>query len=310
MENKNQSVLRNFFLLGFGNKLETQITFFVIFLMIYFLTFFGNLTILTAVRSDSRLHTPMYFFLCNLSFLDICYISVTMPKMLANMLSNSTSISFAGCIAQIFFFIGLVSTEFFLLSVMAYDRYVAICNPLLYHNIMSKRVCIQLATAPWMGGFLNSLVHTLLLSQLSYCKSNKVNQYFCDIPPLLALACGDKHINEIVLLSMGAILGMGSFLLTIISYVHIISTILKIRSAEGKRKAFSTCTSHLIVVSLFCGTGIFTYVRPSSSYSLDKDRLVSVLYGVVTPMLNPIIYSLRNKDVKGALLKVLGRKTS
>ncbi|XP_029435479.1 olfactory receptor 5V1-like [Rhinatrema bivittatum] len=310
MENKNQSELTHFFLLGFGNQLEIQIPFSVIFLMIYLLNFFGNFSIIIAVRSDSRLHNPMYFFLCNLSFLDICYTSVTIPKMLANMLSNSTSISFAGCIAQIFFFIGLAGTEFFLLSVMAYDRYVAICNPLLYHNLMSKRVCIQLATGPWMAGFLNSLVHTLLLSQLSYCESNKVNQYFCDIPPLLALACGDKHINEIVLLSMGGILGMGSFLLTLVSYVHIISSILKIRSAEGKRKAFSTCTSHLIVVSLFYGTAIFTYVRPTSSYSPDKDRLVSMLYGVVTPMLNPVIYSLRNKDVKSALLKAVVRKRS
>nr|XP_033779142.1 olfactory receptor 5V1-like [Geotrypetes seraphini] len=310
MESKNQTALTNFFLLGFGNQLEVHIIFFVIFLLIYLLTFFGNFSIITAVRSDPRLHTPMYFFLCNLSFLDICYTSVTMPKMLANMISNTTSISFSGCIAQIFFFIGLAGTEIFLLSVMAFDRYVAICNPLLYHNIMNRRTCIQLASGPWVAGFLNSLVHTLLLAPLSYCKSHKVNQYFCDIPPLLALACGDLHVNEIVLLTMGGVLGMGSFLLTIVSYVHIISTILKIRSAEGKRKAFSTCTSHLIVVSLFYGTSIFTYVRPTSSYSLDKDRLVSMLYGVVTPMLNPVIYSLRNKDVKGALLRVLGRKAS
>ncbi|XP_030043126.1 olfactory receptor 5V1-like [Microcaecilia unicolor] len=310
MEIKNQSSLTNFFLLGFGSQPEVHIIFFVIFLSIYLLTCFGNFSIITAVKSDARLHTPMYFFLCNLSFLDICYTSVTMPKMLANMLSDSTSISFSGCITQIFFFIGLAGTEIFLLSVMAYDRYVAICNPLLYHNIMNKRICIQLASGPWVGGFLNSLVHSLLLSQLSYCKSHKVNQYFCDIPPLLALACGDTHVNEIVLLTMGGILGMGAFLLTLISYVHIISTILKIRSAEGKRKAFSTCTSHLLVVSLFYGTAIFTYVRPTSSYSLDKDRLVSMLYGVVTPMLNPVIYSLRNKDVKGALIRVIRRKTS
>ncbi|XP_042300696.1 olfactory receptor 5V1-like, partial [Sceloporus undulatus] len=281
---------------------------FAAFLLIYLVTLLGNGTILLAIGTDSHLHKPMYFFLSNLSLLDIFCPTATVPKMLENLLSESSSISFAGCVLQLYFLVALAGTEVFLLAVMAYDRYVAVCNPLRYTVIMNKRVCLQMAAGTWITGFLNSLLHTVMTFTLSYCKSNRVNQYYCDIPPVLALSCSSTYMAEMVVLIFGGIFGVGAFLVTLVSYVHIISTIFRIHSVEGKRKAFSTCTSHLIVVCLFYGTTIFTYIRPSSSHHPDQDRLVSMLYGVITPMLNPLIYSLRNKEVKEALQRMISHK--
>nr|XP_021486143.1 olfactory receptor 5V1-like [Meriones unguiculatus] len=226
--------------------------------------------------------------------------------MLNNLLSEDHSISFVGCALQLYFLVALAGTEVFLLAVMAYDRYVAICFPLRYSLIMTKVRCVQLLFGTWAAGFLNSLMHTMATFSLSFCKSNRVNQYYCDIPPVVALSCSSTFMAELLILLMGSIFGVGAFLITLISYIYIVSTILKIQSVEGKCKAFSTCASHLLVVFLFYGTTIFTYMRPSSSQqSPARDRLISMLYGVITPMLNPIIYSLRNTEVKGALRKVL-----
>ncbi|XP_033025687.1 olfactory receptor 5V1-like [Lacerta agilis] len=305
---ENITVVTEFILTGLSDLPGVRFSLFVAFLLIYLITLVGNGTILLAIEADSHLHNPMYFFLTNLSLLDICCPTVTVPKMLENLLSERNTISFAGCVLQLYFLVALAGTEVFLLSAMAYDRYVAICNPLRYMFIMSKKLCLQMAAGTWVTGFLHSLLHTVMTFTLPFCTSNRVNQYYCDIPPVLALSCASTYVAEMVVFIVGGILGVGAFLVTLISYIHIISTILRIRSSEGKRKAFSTCASHLIVVCLFYGTILFTYLRPSSSHHPDQDRLVSMLYGVITPMLNPLIYSLRNKEVKGALKKVIVHK--
>ncbi|XP_042329734.1 olfactory receptor 5V1-like [Sceloporus undulatus] len=305
---RNGTTVTEFILTGLSDLPAVRFSLFAAFLLIYLVTLLGNGTILLAIGTDSHLHKPMYFFLSNLSLLDIFCPTATVPKMLENLLSESSSISFAGCVLQLYFLVALAGTEVFLLAVMAYDRYVAVCNPLRYTVIMNKRVCLQMAAGTWITGFLNSLLHTVMTFTLSYCKSNRVNQYYCDIPPVLALSCSSTYMAEMVVLIFGGIFGVGAFLVTLVSYVHIISTIFRIHSVEGKRKAFSTCTSHLIVVCLFYGTTIFTYIRPSSSHHPDQDRLVSMLYGVITPMLNPLIYSLRNKEVKEALQRMISHK--
>ncbi|MBV94879.1 Olfactory receptor 5V1, partial [Eschrichtius robustus] len=246
----------------------------------------------------------MYFFLRNLAFLDICYTTTNVPQMMVHLLSKKKSISYGGCVAQLFAFLFFVGVECLLLAAMAYDRYIAICKPLRYSVIMNKVLYSQLAASCWTGGFLNSLVHTVLTFHLPFCGNNKINYFFCDIPPLLILSCGDTSINELVLLFIGVFIGWAPFLGIILSYLYIVSTILRIHSSEGKQKAFSTCASHLVIVLLYYGSSIFTYVRPISSYSLAKDQLISVLYSVVTPMLNPIIYTLRNKDIRKALRAV------
>ncbi|XP_069058136.1 olfactory receptor 5V1-like [Pleurodeles waltl] len=301
---KNNTSVEEFILLGFSSLPELKITLFVLFLSLYLSMLIGNILIVTITWTDPRLNTPMYYFLRHLSFLEICYTSVTIPKMLRNFLTKGNTIHYAGCAAQLYFFIALGSIECTLLAVMAYDRFVAICNPLGYPIIMSRWVCHSLVSSSWLSGFLNSMVHTVLTFRLPFCSSNEVKQFFCDIPPLLNLACADTHTNEMVLFVVGGLYGFGSFLLTLISYIQIISAILKIRTKEGQRKAFSTCTSHLIVVSLFYGTSFFMYLRPTSSYSLYQEKLIPVFYAVVTPTLNPIIYSLRNKEIKGALRTV------
>uniref|UniRef100_A0A8C8RC32 Olfactory receptor n=1 Tax=Pelusios castaneus TaxID=367368 RepID=A0A8C8RC32_9SAUR len=303
----NQTMIMEFIFLGFSNHPNLQVLFFLVFLVIYTITLLGNTLILTLTRSDPTLHTPMYFFLSNLSFLDICYSSATVPIMLINFFQSRKTISYAGCIAQLFFLITCAGTECVLLAVMAYDRYVAICSPLNYSSIMSKRLCVQLAGFSWGCGLVNSLVHTLLTSVIVICKSNQLAHFFCDVPLLLKLSCSDTYVNEAVLHLASAVIGLSPCLFTVVSYGHIICAILKIRSAQGRFKAFSTCTSHLIVVIIFYGTSNFNYNRPSSGYSLDIDTLVSSLYCIVTPMLNPVIYSLRNKEVKDALKK-MGRK--
>ncbi|XP_029431416.1 olfactory receptor 13A1-like [Rhinatrema bivittatum] len=307
MEGKNQTMSIKFYLMGFSNHPHLQPLFFAIFFIIYMLALLGNIVISTIITTDSRLHTPMYFFLINLSILDICCTTAAIPKILQIILSEEKSISYSGCIAQLCFFSSALSTELMLLTVMACDRYVAICIPLHYTTIMSKRTCIILAAAVWVLGFMNSMMHTSLILRLKFCQHNILNHFFCEIPPVLKVACSDTFINNVVIIMADVLLGMVCFLLTVISYTYIILTILKIRSAEKKRKAFSTCASHLTVVSLFYGGVIYTYVRPAFSNDLEADKVLSAVYAIVSPVLNPIIYSLRNKEVINALRKLMGR---
>ncbi|XP_007532334.1 olfactory receptor 5V1-like [Erinaceus europaeus] len=307
MEGKNETALTEFIILGFSNLNGFEFLLFTTFSFIYICTLGGNIFIILVTMADSHLHTPMYFFLGNLALLDICYTTTNVPQMMVHLLSEKKSISYGGCVAQLFAFIFFVGSECFLLAAMAYDRYIAICKPLRYSVIMNKALYMQLAASSWTGGFLNSVLHTVLTFHLPFCGNNQINYFFCDIPPLLILSCGDTFVNELALLLIGVFIGWTPVLCIVLSYFYIISTILKIHSMEGRRKAFSTCASHLTIVLLYYGSAIFTYMRPISTYSLEKDRLISVLYSVVTPMLNPIIYTLRNKDIKEAV-KAIGRK--
>ncbi|XP_063797867.1 olfactory receptor 5V1-like [Pseudophryne corroboree] len=275
----------------------------------YIMSLLGNLSIVFVTYLDSKLQSPMFFFLGNLSFLDICYISVTVPKMLSDFLEKKKIIYFTGCLIQMLMFISMQGTEAFLLAVMAYDRYIAICSPLCYTAIMNRITCHLLVAVCWTNGLLNSIVHTTLTFSLPFCKSHLLNHYFCDIPPLLKISCRDTYVNELVLFVVGGIcVGCTTFLLILISYTFILSAILHLPSKEGKHKAFSTCSSHLIVVALFYGTAMFIYIRPSSSYSLQRDSAVSILYSALAPMLNPIIYSLRNQEIKGEIKKMFKDK--
>lgn len=309
MDACNQTTVTHFILIGLSDRPEVRYPLFVVFTIIYQVTLVGNGVILLAIGTEKKLHTPMYYFLANLSLLDISCPSVTVPKMLENLLTEKHSISYIGCALQLYFLVALVGTEVFLLSVMAYDRYVAICFPLRYTLIITKVRCVQLTAGTWVTGFLNPLLHTVSTFRLSFCKSNQVNQYYCDIPPVLVLSCSSTYVAEMLILVEGGILGISSFMITFVSYFYIVSTILKIQSTRGKHKAFSTCASHLLVVCLFGGTTIFTYVRPFSSQHFPaRDRLISMLYGIITPMLNPMIYSMRNTEVKGAIRRLLYQK--
>ncbi|XP_029768460.1 olfactory receptor 10C1-like [Terrapene carolina triunguis] len=301
---ENHTSVTEFIILGFSNLPHMERLLFLLFICIYFITVLGNILILILINVDPALHAPMYFFLRNLSFLEICYTSVTLPKMMANLLSEDKTISFVGCAAQMYFFLLLGATECCLLAVMAYDRYSAICNPLRYAAIMNKTVCVRLAAGSWICGSLVALGHTTFIFTLPFCGSNVINHFFCEIQPVLTLVCGDTSWNEFQIIVAAAFIIMMPFLLILVSYIHIISTILKMSSAKGRHRAFSTCSSHLTVVVLFYGTAVFIYIRPKSSYSLDVDKLLSLFYSVVTPILNPIIYSLRNKDVKGAIRRM------
>ena len=276
MEGENYT-LSEFIILGFSDLNDVQLLFFTTFLMIYLCTLGGNIFIIWVTLVDIRLYTPMYFFLRNLAFLDICYTTTNVPQMMVHLLSKKKSISYGGCVAQLFAFLFFVGVECLLLAAMAYDRYIAICKPLRYSVIMNKVLYSQLAASCWTGGFLNSVVHTVLTFRLPFCGNNEINYFFCDIPPLLILSCGDTSVNELTLLSIGVFIGWTPFLCIILSYLYIISTILRIRSSEGRQKAFSTCASHLIIVLLYYGSSIFTYVPPISAYSLEKDRLIICL---------------------------------
>ncbi|MEE6471921.1 hypothetical protein FKM82_009409 [Ascaphus truei] len=300
----NNTNFKEFILLGLTDNPKLEIILFVLFLIFYIITLLGNIGIIVAIRADSRLHTPMYFFLNNLSFLDLCFATIITPKTLVNFLSETKSISYNECALQMFFFAASVTTECFLLGVMAYDRYVAICNPLLYSVIMSNKVCIQLVAGAYTLGYLNSTLHTICTFRLPFCKTNKIDHFYCDVPPLLKLSCIDTTMNEILMFIFGGFTETSSLTAIIVSYSYIISTILRIRSAQGRKKAFSTCASHLVVVTIFYGTILFMYLRPSSSYSMNQDRVASVFYSVVVPMLNPLIYSLRNNEVAQALKKI------
>lgn len=302
----NLSTVSEFVLVGLSDAPAVRFLLFALFLTIYLATVAGNITILVAISTDARLHNPMYFFLGNLSLLDVLCPTITVPKMLEALLLENKVISFAGCMLQLFFLIDVVGTEIFLLAVMAYDRYVAICHPLQYVKIVSTKLCAHLAISTWALGFFNSLLHTSLIFTLFFCDSNEVNQYYCDIPPVLALSCSPTYSRELVILAVAGALGGSASVITLISYVCIFLAILGMNS-ESRHKAFSTCGSHLTAVCLFYGTTICTYVRPSSTYSPRQDRIVSMLYGILTPLLNPIIYSLRNREVKCALRKVISQ---
>ncbi|XP_067389158.1 olfactory receptor 5AP2-like isoform X2 [Emydura macquarii macquarii] len=302
---ENHTMVTEFILSGLTNSPQMKIMCFVVFLAMYLIILLGNLGIIVLIKIDPRLHTPMYFFLSHLSFLDLSYSSAVTPKMLVNFLAEKNSISYPGCIAQMFFFVLSGSTECLLLAMMAYDRYVAIYNPLLYMVLMSPRVCAQLVASSYLIGFVNAMIQTISTFRLSFCNSNVINHFFCDIPPLLELSCSNTHINAKVLSICAIFLGIFTSVEILVSYSFIVSTIMQIHSTKGKLKAFSTCASHLTAITIFYGTTVFMYLRPSSSYSMDQDKWASVFYTVVIPMLNPLIYSLRNKDVTVALRRIL-----
>ncbi|XP_004461624.1 olfactory receptor 8H1-like [Dasypus novemcinctus] len=308
MGSKNNTNAHGFILMGLTDSDEIRQVLFTLLLLIYLLTMLGNAGMILIIRLDLQLHTPMYFFLSHLSFLDLSYSTVTTPKTLENLLTSNKYISFISCFAQMSFFFFLAATEFFLLSSMAYDRYVAICNPLHYTVVMSKRLCWTLITGSYLTGFIESLVNLLFMNSLHFCNSNVIYHFFCDTTPILALSCTDTHDVEITIIIVGTFNLMVSLTTISMSYGSILSTILKINSTSGKRKAFSTCASHLLGVTIYFGTTSFIYLKPKSSYSLGKDQVASVFYTMVIPMLNPLIYSLRNKEVKNALIRVMQKR--
>ncbi|XP_014453236.2 olfactory receptor 9S13-like [Alligator mississippiensis] len=304
----NHTAVTEFILLGFGKGPETQVLPFVLFLVIYTATVLGNTIMVLIIRIDPRLHTPMYFFLMNLSLLDLCYSSTIAPKAMATFLQARKTISYNGCAAQLFFFSLFGSTETFILAAMAYDRYIAICNALLYPVTMSKKVCIQLIVGSYIGGSTNSLVQTSFTFALSYCGPKEINHFFCDVPPLLNLSCtSDMHINELVLFVLCGLIIVSTSGIILISYAYITYAIFRIRSTKGRLKTLSTCSSHMVAVALFFGTLSFMYTQPGFRSSPRLNKVVSMFYTLVIPMLNPFIYSFRNKDVKDALRKTIGR---
>nr|XP_033791025.1 olfactory receptor 2D3-like [Geotrypetes seraphini] len=307
MKRGNLTSVTEFILLGLSSDPKMQLLLFFVFLIIYIVTLTGNILIIIIVIVDSRLHTPMYFFLTNLSFLETCYSSAIVPKALVHFLAERKTISFPECAAQMYIALSLGETECLLLGVMAYDRYAAICHPLHYTVIMNKRACVMMASASWAGGFLLSLVDSVFTLRLPYCGPNEMNHFVCEVPVIIHLACTDTRTTELMIFLVAVVVLLIPFSLILISYLRIISTVLKIRSAEGRHKAFSTCASHLTVVTLFYATIIFMYMRPKSSHSQEQDKRITVFYTVVTPMLNPMIYSLKNKEVKGALRKATRR---
>ncbi|XP_075394584.1 olfactory receptor 11L1-like [Tenrec ecaudatus] len=299
------TLISEFILLGFGNLHGLQFFLFGIFLAIYVMTLMGNIVILTVVFIDRSLHTPMYFFLGHFSFLEIGYTTTIEPLMIRTLLSAHESISFVACASQLYFFAASVATECFFLAVMSYDRYLAICNPLHYTSIMDNWGCLLLAGASWMAGFLAPVLLIVLILRLKFCAANEIDHFFCDLKPIMRLACSDTQTAEMTTFISTALFALGPFILTLSSYIHIIATILRIPSTTGKQRAFSTCSSHLTVVTLYYGTLGIVYGFPSRPQYEDLLKLLSLLYTVLTPALNPIIYTLRNKDVKAALGKML-----
>ncbi|XP_027701144.1 olfactory receptor 1361-like [Vombatus ursinus] len=308
MEDRNQSRISEFILLGLSDQPEQQRLLFFFFLLMYLISGLGNLLIMLAISYDTHLHTPMYFFLSNLSLVDICFTSTTIPTMLNNYISQNRTISYAGCLTQVFFFIWFGGMDSVLLTTMAYDRYVAICDPLRYGTVMTPKVCALLVGVSWFWSYNNALTHTVLLARLSFCDHNEIPLFFCDLRPLLKLACSDTFINNLIIYTMGTLTIILSFTGILISYIHIFMTVLKISSVRGKQKVFSNCGSHLTVVCLFYGTVIAVYFNPTSSHIAQQDTASAMMYTLVTPMLNPFIYSLRNKDIKGALRTLITKK--
>ncbi|XP_073447374.1 olfactory receptor 1G1-like [Aquarana catesbeiana] len=300
---RNLTKVTSLTLVGLSDHPQTMNALFVLFLLIYLMTLITNLLIFFLVLTDYHLHNPMYFFLANLAFLDMCYSSVTAPRMLFDLVTKSRSISIPACIAQVFFYISFASSEVFLLSAMSYDRYIAICHPLHYKLIMSWRVCARMSSLSWVAACFHSLIHTLFLLRLSFCRTTSIHNFFCDLPHLYQITCTDPFINMMVIFLFSGSIGLGVFLLTFIPYVYIFSTVLRIHSKTGKRKAFSTCTSHLTVVFIFYGSFIFIYFVPSSSDMFSSNKLFTVISALINPLLNPLIYSLRNKDLMEALMR-------
>ncbi|KAI5765404.1 OR4E2 [Gulo gulo luscus] len=298
MDALNQTRVTEFVFLGLTENWVLEILFFVTFSIAYVLTLLGNALIIVTIVFTLHLHTPMYFFLSNLSFIDLCHSSVTVPKLLEGLLLERKTISFDNCIAQLFFLHLFACAEIFLLTIMAYDRYVAICAPLHYSSVMNIRVCVQLVFALWLGGTVHSLVQTFLTIRLPYCGPNIIDSYFCDVPPVIKLACTDTYLTGMLIVSNSGTISLTCFLALVTSYIVILVSLRK-QSAEGRRKALSTCSAHFMVVAFFFGPCIFLYTRPDSSFSVDK--VVSVFYTVVTPLLNPLIYTLRNEEVKNAI---------
>ncbi|XP_075404234.1 olfactory receptor 5AK3-like [Tenrec ecaudatus] len=307
MTQANYTEVAEFFLLGFGGQHKFRYVLFIVFLVIYVASMVGNIGMILLINTDSRLQTPMYFFLQHLAFVDICYTSAITPKMLQNFLVENKSISFVGCVIQLLVYAMFATTDCYLLAAMALDRYVAICNPLRYSTVMSQSVCIQLVASSYVIGSINSSIHTGFTFSRSFCRSNIVNHFFCDIPPLLSLSCSSIHMNIMMLLVFVGFNLMFTVLAVIFSYIYIISAILKMSSTSGRKKAFSTCASHLTAVTIFYGTLSYMYLQPPSKNSEENMKVASTFYGIVIPMLNPLIYSLRNKEVKEAL-KLMGKR--
>ncbi|KAM9120713.1 olfactory receptor 11A1-like [Pangshura tecta] len=306
-EEGNQTSITEFILLGFGNLPELQTLLFLLFLVIYIVTIVGNILILALVVSVQNLHTPMYFFLGNLSCLEICYTSVILPRLLSSFLTGNKTISVTACFVQFYFFGCLATTECFLLSAMSYDRYLAICKPLYYTTHMNDRFCLQLAIGSWVSGSLAIATLTVLLSQLTFCDSNGIDHFFCDFTPIVKLACSDTHLVEATAFISSSIFTLPPFTLTLASYIHIIAAILRIPSTTGRQKAFSTCSSHLSAVTIYYGSIIIVYMFPDTNRLRSLNKVFSVFYTILTPLVNPLIYSLRNNAVKEALWKALSK---
>lgn len=302
---KNSSMAMDFILLGMTDNPPLRILLFGVFLIVYTVTMLGNLGLVILIRASPCLHTPMYFFLSNLSLLDVCFSSITIPKTLANLLSKLQAVSFLGCMTQMGLFIIFASAECNLLASMAYDRYTAICHPLLYHVTMSRVRCLLWVAGCYFGGLVNMVSVTVSITQLSFCQPRVLPHFFCDIPPLLALACSDPWVTQILVVGCGGFTLVTSIVVILVSYISVLMTILRIPSDSGKQKAFSTCASHMIAVGLYYGTTMYTYLQPSRRGSQARNQMVSVFYTMVIPMLNPFIYSLRNQEVKAALWKIL-----
>ncbi|XP_028641462.1 olfactory receptor-like protein OLF2 [Grammomys surdaster] len=309
MDDGNCSSITKFILLGITNDPSMKVVLFIVFLIIYLIILVANIGMIVLVRIDSQLHTPMYFFLSHLSFSDLCYSTAVGPKMLVGLLAKYKPISFLGCVLQFFFTCIFVDAECVLLAVMAFDRYKAISNPLMYAIDMSSRFCYQLLAGVYVLAMIDALMNTIITFGLCFCRSNEINHFFCDRPPILLLSCSDIHVSELAIFVFSGFVELCTISGLLVSYCYIITSVLKINSDEGRFKAFSTCASHLTVVVIFQGTLFFMYFQPSSSYSLDQDKTASLFYTLVIPMLNPLIYSLRNKDVKEALYKLRNKKS-
>ncbi|XP_002709218.1 olfactory receptor 5B12 [Oryctolagus cuniculus] len=307
---ENSTEVTEFLLVGLTDDPELQTPLFIICFFIYLISLIGNLGIIGLVLLDSRLHTPMYFFLSNLSLVDFGYSSTITPKVMAGLLLRDKIMSYNSCVTQFFFFVAFITVESFLLASMAYDRYAAVCKPLHYTTTMTTSVCACLAISCYVCGFLNASIHTGNIFRLSFCQSHVVDHFFCDAPPVLALSCSDTYITEMVIFLVVGFNDLFSILVILVSYLFIFTTVLRMHSSEGRQKAFSTCASHLTAVSIFYGTGIFMYLQPSSSHSMGTDKMASVFYAIVIPMLNPLIYTLRNKEVKNAFKNAVGKAKS
>ncbi|XP_074666506.1 olfactory receptor 14A16-like [Strix aluco] len=300
----NRSFITDFFLLAFADRRELQLLHFWLFLGIYLAALLGNSLIITAIACDHHLHTPMYFFLLNLSLLDLGSISTTLPKAMHNSLWDNRDISYSGCSAQVFFLLFLISAEFSLLTIMSYDRYVAICKPLHYGTLLGSRACVHMAAAAWGTGFLYAVLHTANTFSLPLCKGNAVDQFFCEIPQILKLSCSQSYLREVGLIMVSVCLAFGCFVFIVVSYVQIFRAVLRIPSEQGRHKAFSTCLPHLAVVALFVSTSFFAYLKPPSISSPSLDLVVSFLYSDLPPAVNPLIYSMRNQELRDALRKL------